>query len=184
MAVLKRLALAAAIAIGAAGARAEAPAGFHDLSVANLQGAETSMVAYAGHAVLLVNTASFCGFTYQYEALQTLWEAYRDRGLVVIGAPSDDFGGQEYDDESDVAEFCAVNFAIDFPMTEILAVKGPDRHPLYAWAATVLGDAGEPRWNFHKILIGPDGRAIDGFPSVVEPDDPSLIAAIETVLPR
>ena len=137
-----------------------------------------SLGDYAGRPVLVVNTASRCGYTYQYEALQALYDRFRDRGLVVLGVPSDDFN-QELASAAEVKDFCAVNFAIDFPMTAITPVTGSAAHPFYRWAAE---RAGPPGWNFHKYLVGPDGRLVAAFPTKTEPDAPEVTRAIEALL--
>lgn len=148
---------------------------------------EIRLAEFAGRPVLVVNTASRCGFTPQYDGLQALWERWRDRGLVVIGAPSRDFGRQEFEDEGEIKSFCEVNFAIDFPMTELVKVKGPQAHPFYAWAAEAAQadprDLPTPRWNFHKYLVGPDGGLAAAFDTSVEPQDPALNRAIAALLP-
>ncbi len=137
---------------------------------------------FSGQAVLVVNTASRCGYTPQYEGLQALWERYRDDGLVVLGVPSNDFGGQEPGTEAEVKEFCEINYGVDFPLTAKTTVIGPDRHVFYAAAEAALGEAARPNWNFHKVLVGPDGAPLKAFPSAVKPDDPALIAEIEAAL--
>lgn len=175
-------------AVGLAGpARAEpapeaVPESAYAFELVSLEGEPLPLARFAGRPILLVNTASFCGFTYQYEALQALWEARRDAGLVVLGVPSDDFGGQEYAENAEVKQFCEVNFGIDFPMTAKADVRGPEAAPLYRWLADRLGPEAVPRWNFHKVLIDRSGRPVAAFPSRVEPDDPALIAAIEAAL--
>ena len=141
----------------------------HDFAFAGIDGGVVRMADWAGRPVLVVNTASKCGYTYQYDGLQALYDAYRDRGLIVLGVPSDDFGSQELETEAKVKEFCAVNFAIDFPMTAITPVRGRGAHPFYTWTARTDRLAGTPKWNFHKILIAPNGELIAGFPSRVEP---------------
>nr|WP_226886502.1 glutathione peroxidase [Nisaea nitritireducens] len=156
----------------------------HDFSFVSIEGDPLSMKEYAGQAVLVVNTASFCGFTKQYEGLQTLWERYKERGLVVLGVPSNDFGSQEPGTAAEIKEFCAVNFAVDFPMTEKQVVSGDQAHPFYRWAAKELGTLSKPRWNFYKILIAPDGKAIDWFASTTAPSSAKLIKAVEAALPR
>lgn len=156
----------------------------HDFDFISIEGEPLPMQRFAGKAVLLVNTASFCGFTPQYEDLQALWQSYRARGLVVLGVPSNDFGGQEPGSSSEIKQFCEVNFAIDFPMTEKQPVTGDSAHPLYRWIAAELGDRGRPRWNFHKFLISPEGEVVAAWPSRITPADPALRAAIEEVLPR
>lgn len=159
-------------------AAADAPNTAHDFAFTGIDGADLPLADFKGRPVLVVNTASRCGFTPQYDGLQALWSRYRDQGLVVIGAPSNDFN-QELESEAAVKEFCAVNFALDFPMTEILQVKGPGAHPFYAWAAR---EVGAPRWNFFKYLIDAEGRILDLYPSHIGPDHPKLIAAIDAQL--
>jgi len=154
----------------------------HDFAFAGIDGGTVRLADYAGHPVLVVNTASRCGFTYQYDGLQALYERYRDQGLVVLGVPSDDFGGQELATEDEVKEFCAVNFAIDFPMTAITPVRGQSAHPFYAWARRVLGPAKAPRWNFHKYLVGPDGRLVAAFATGAEPESAAVTGAIESLI--
>ena len=139
---------------------------------------------FSGKAVLVVNTASRCGFTSQYDGLQTLWEEYKDRGLVVLGVPSNDFGGQEPGTEKEIKNFCTVNFNINFPMTEKQVVSGPSAHPFYIWAAKELGALSKPRWNFFKILIDGDGKAVDWFASNTSPTSSKVISAIESVIPN
>jgi glutathione peroxidase len=164
------------------------PAGAADpdpyrLSLVGIDGEPLPLGQYRGKPLLVVNTASLCGFTYQYDALQTLWERYRDRGLVVLAVPSGDFGGQEYGSNAEIKEFCETRFDLDFPMTEKVHVKGPDAHPLFVWLRQELGEAAAPRWNFHKYLVDGAGRAVASWPSAVEPTAPELTGAIERVLP-
>ena len=154
----------------------------HDFAFTSIEGQPLPMAGFEGKAVLLVNTASRCGFTYQYEALQSLWSDYRDKGLVVLGVPSNDFANQEPGSNEDIKQFCEVNFAIDFPMTEKQRVTGAEAHPLYRWLAAETGE--QPSWNFHKFLITPAGAVVDVWSARTEPNAPPLIAAIEAVLPR
>ena len=147
-------------------------------SFPSIDGGTLDLADFRGGPVLVVNTASRCGSTPQYDGLQALWERYRDRGLTVVGVPSKSFG-QELDSAAAVKDFCEVNFAIDFPMTGLVAVTGPDAHPFYVWAAR-QGQA--PTWNFHKILLDGDGAIVAGFDRSTEPDDPDLVAAIEALL--
>lgn len=149
----------------------------------SIEGSPLSLGDYRGKAVLVVNTASRCGFTPQYAGLQTLWETYRDRGLVVLGVPSNDFGAQEPGSESEIKSFCQINFDIDFPMTTKEVVSGGDAHPFYKWSGDELGALSKPRWNFHKILLDTEGKAVDWFAPTTAPDADNLIAAIEAVLP-
>ena len=160
-----------------------APPTAHDFVFENLEGGELRLADYAGKAVLVVNTASLCGFTPQYEGLQTLWETYRDRGLVVIGVPSADFGRQEYDSSGEIKQFCEINYGIDFPMAEKVRVKGKDAHPFYLWIAD-QGRMKLPRWNFYKHLINADGELVNWFASTTSPNSRKVIDAIEAHLPR
>ena len=158
------------------------PKSAHDFDFTSIDGQPLPMKTFDGKAVLVVNTASRCGLTPQYEGLESLWSAYKDKGLVVLGVPSNDFGGQEPGTESEIQSFCATNFGVDFPMTSKVPVSGAGAHPFYQWAKAELGDEAEPRWNFHKILVGKDGRLVRGFGSRTEPSDPDLRGAIDAAL--
>lgn len=160
------------------------PGPAHAFSFTAIDGEPLPMTRFAGKAVLLVNTASRCGFTYQYDALQALWDRYRDRGLVVLGVPSNDFGRQEPGSNADIKEFCEASFSINFPMTEKQSVKGPNAHPMYRWLTEELGPKGRPTWNFHKFLITPAGDIAGVWSARTEPSDPALQTAIETILPH
>lgn len=151
-----------------------------DFTFASIDGGELSLDAFRGGPLLVVNTASRCAFTSQYDALQALYDRFRDRGLTVLGVPSNSFR-QELASTREVKEFCEVNFALDFPMTGLAEVVGPGAHPFYRWAAAA-GVA--PRWNFHKILLDGEGRLAAEFGTPVTPDAPELIAAIEALLPQ
>ena len=155
----------------------------HGFEFTSIEGAPLPFETFKGKAVLVVNTASFCGFTHQYGELQALWDRYRDQGLVVLGVPSNDFGGQEPGSETEIKHFCEVNFDVDFPLTTKVPVKGAEAHPFYLWAAQVLGPEARPRWNFHKYLIAPDGRLVGWFPTATEPMSKSVLEAIEAQLP-
>jgi glutathione peroxidase len=133
--------------------------------------------------VLVVNTASFCGYTPQYSDLEALWQLYRDRGLVVLGVPSNDFGRQEPGSAGEIKQFCATNYSVDFPLTEKNRVIGGEAHPFYRWVADNLGEAGTPRWNFHKYLVGPDGQLAGTWPAQVSPSDRRITDEIERLLP-
>lgn len=146
-----------------------------------LDGNEILLSAFAGHPILVVNTASLCGYTPQYTGLQALWTRYRDKGLAVLGVPSNDFGGQEPGGASDIVKIAHEEYHVTFPLAEKAIVKGRDAHPFYKWAA-LERPLEAPRWNFHKYLIGRDGHLKAGFTSAVEPDDPRVIAAIEKEL--
>lgn len=153
-----------------------------DFSFVSIDGKPMPMEDFKGKAVLVVNTASQCGFTPQYTGLQALWSKYRDRGLVVLGVPSNDFGGQEPGKEEDIKKFCEVNFDVDFPLTTKQTVVGGKAHPFYRWVASELGEGAAPRWNFHKYLIDPKGKLVGAYPSQVRPDSPQLIKEIEDAL--
>jgi len=146
---------------------------------ASIDGGMVDLAEFRGQPVLVVNTASRCAFTPQYDALQALWDRYRDRGLVVLGVPSDSFN-QELASEAAVKEFCEVNFSIDFPMTEITPVTGADAHPFYRWAAE---KGVRPRWNFHKILLDGEGAIAASFGTNTAPTAPALREAVEGLLP-
>lgn len=141
--------------------------------------AESLCERYKGKVLLVVNTASRCGFTPQYDGLETLYQRYRDRGLVVLGFPSNDFA-QESGTEQDIQNFCRLNYGVRFPMYEKIKVSGPEAHPFYRQLAA--GGAGYPEWNFNKYLVDRQGAVVARFPSQVRPDDPGLVAAIEKLL--
>jgi glutathione peroxidase len=174
------MACAAVINPGPAGAATGQSA--HEFAFTSIEGKPLSMEQFAGKVVLVVNTASRCGFTPQYKGLQTLWEIYRDQGLVILGVPSGDFGNQELSSSGKIKEFCEVNFAIDFPLTERTEVSGGSAHPFYVWASRELGAAAKPRWNFHKYLVGKDGRLITWFSTTTGPSSERVQTAIEAAL--
>ena len=151
-----------------------------DWTFDSIDGGTLSMDAWQGRPVLVVNTASRCGFTPQYDGLQALYDRYRDRGLVVLAVPSQDFR-QELASDDDVADFCEVNFGLDIPMTTISHVRGENAHPFYKWVAQTNGFT--PRWNFNKILIGPDGVVVDTFGSTTRPQASKITRTIEALLP-
>ena len=154
----------------------------HDFEFTSIDGKPLKLSQFAGHPVLIVNTASKCGFTPQYKGLEALWQKYRERGLVVLGVPSNDFGGQEPGSEAEVKNFCSANYGVTFPLTAKNAVIGGSAHPLYKWIAAEAGEAAAPRWNFHKYLIGPKGELAGAFPSKVAPQSSTLTEAIEAAL--
>jgi glutathione peroxidase len=155
----------------------------YDFDFTAIDGKPLPLGAYRGRPLFLVNTASFCGFTPQYADLEALWRRYRARGLVVIGVPSNDFGEQEPGSAPEIAAFCRSRYGVDFPLTEKARVIGGDAHPFFRWIADTLGDAGTPRWNFHKYLVAPDGGLAGAWPSAVRPGDPAVTAEIEALLP-
>lgn len=136
--------------------------------------------AYRGQVVLLVNTASKCGFTPQFEALEAMHAKYKGKGFAVLGFPSGDFREQEFEDERQIREFCTLTYGVKFPMFEKVHVVGPQAIPLYKGLAAAAGEA--PKWNFHKYLLGRDGRLVGSWGSKVKPDDPAIVAAIERAL--
>jgi glutathione peroxidase len=156
-----------------------------DHEVETLEGTRQKLSDYRGKAVLLVNVASECGYTPQYAQLQELYGRYKDRGLVVLGFPSNDFGGQEPGDARQIKEFVTSKFAVDFPMMAKIHAKGPDIAPLYKTLTeeTPEGVKGEVKWNFTKFLVDPTGKVVARFESPVEPMGPELTSAVEKVLP-
>ncbi len=173
-----------------------------DIALKTIQGADASLGDYAGKVLLVVNVASKCGLTPQYEGLEALYRDHRDQGLVVLGFPANDFAGQEPGSNDEIASFCTTNFGVDFPMFEKLVATGPDKHPLYAAltgaAPAAVNDgpfrerlkgfgmtpnpAPELLWNFEKFLIGRDGAVVARFAPDTAPNDPALVAAIEKAL--
>ena len=149
---------------------------FHDFSVESIEGKEVKLSSYKDKVVLLVNTASMCGFTRQYTGLQELYDEYKDKGLVVLGIPSNGFM-QEHSSEDKVKDFCETNFNITFPMTKIEEVIGSEKHPLYRWLKKEHGI--KPKWNFHKILIDKEGKVVNSYSSLTKPKSEKLIKVIE-----
>jgi glutathione peroxidase len=154
----------------------------HHFTLPSIGGGEIRLKDFAGEAVLLVNTASECGFTPQYRDLEALWRERKGRGLVVLGVPSNDFGAQEPGTNADVRMFCEKNYAVTFPLAEKQKVIGAGAHPLYRWIAAELGEGAAPKWNFHKYLIGPDGALAGAWPSKVGPTSPEIAQAIDAAL--
>ena len=155
---------------------------FFELSIKNLDGKELNFSQFKGKTILLVNVASKCGFTSQYTGLQLLYETYRDKGFVVIGFPSNQFGGQEPGTNSEIKDFCETNFNIDFPITDKIDVKGSDANEVYKWAKNNFGSSAVPKWNFHKILINRDGKVEDAYGSFVKPMSKKIVKKIEEML--
>jgi glutathione peroxidase len=174
------------VALGCAGADAAGDRKMtaHDFSFTSIDGRPLPLKGYAGKAVLVVNTASFCGYTPQYQGLEAVWRKYQARGLVVLGVPSNDFGEQEPGSAAEIKQFCETNYQVDFPLTEKQHVVGARAHPFYKWIAAELGEGGVPRWNFHKYLIAPDGTLAGAWPSRVTPDSAEVTKAIEGALGR
>ena len=155
---------------------------FFELNIKSISGEELDLSQFKGKTVLLVNVASKCGFTKQYSDLQLLYEKYKDQGLVVVGVPSNQFGGQEPGSNEEIKKFCETNFNITFPMTNKVNVKGENAHELYVWAKDNFGNSTIPKWNFHKILINKEGKIQDTFNSFVTPLSKKIINEIELIL--
>jgi glutathione peroxidase len=182
--MLKSIA-AAALAAGAmvtlAGAAPVASSAY-DFTMKTIDGKPMPFAQYRGKVLLVVNTASFCGFTPQYEGLQKLQDSYKAQGFTVIGVPSGDFGGQEYAKAGEIKTFCESKFGIKFPLTEKSVVSGSGAAPFYRWAAARLGAEKTPQWNFHKYLVSRDGRLIAAFPSDVTPMSVEVTGAVTKAL--
>lgn len=159
-----------------------AETGAHAFAFRTIDGAPLALARYRGKPVLVVNTASYCGYTPQYAELETLHEKYSPRGLVVLAVPSNDFGAQEPGSAAEIKEFCATRYRVTFPLAAKERVIGPEAHPFYRWIEAELGEAGVPRWNFHKYLLAPDGTLAGAWPSSVRPSAPEIVEAIEQLL--
>ena len=154
---------------------------FFDFKIESITGEIIDLNEYRNKVVLLVNTASFCGFTNQYEGLQNLWNEYRKKDFIVLGVPSNSFN-QESNNNNDVKKFCESNFNIDFPLTSITQVKGSNAHEIFKWAEENYGKSAVPKWNFHKILINKEGKIANTFNSFTKPMSKKLISQIEKIL--
>ncbi len=154
---------------------------FYDFDIESINGEMITLEAYKGKVILVVNTASYCGFTKQYEELQKLWDTYKSRGLIVLGIPSNSFN-QEKKSNSEIKEFCEVNFNINFPLSTITEVKGENAHDIFKWARENHGKSAIPKWNFHKILINKEGKVEDTFSSFTKPMSKKIIEIIENTL--
>ena len=155
---------------------------FFDFKINNIDGREMKLSIYKGKTLLIVNVASKCGFTKQYDDLQNLYNLYNEKGLIVLAIPSNQFGGQEPDSETEIKNFCKTNFNITFPMTSKYDVKGEDAHPIYLWAKKNYGKSTVPKWNFHKILINKEGKVEDTFASFTNPTSKKITKKIEEIL--
>ena len=154
---------------------------FYDFKIKSVTGETINFNEYKNKVILIVNTASYCGFTKQYTDLQELWDKYKSRGLIVLGVPSNSFN-QEKNKNSEVKEFCQVNFNINFPLSAITEVKGDNAHDLFKWAKNNHGKSAIPKWNFHKILINKEGKVEDTFTSFTNPMSKKLESKIENIL--
>ena len=155
---------------------------FFDFKINSINGEELDLSTFNGKAILLVNVASKCGFTKQYDDLQKLYENFKDKGLIVLGVPTNQFGGQEPGTESEIKNFCETNFNITFPMTSKYEVKGDNAHPIYIWAKDTFGKSTVPKWNFHKILINKNGKIEDTFISFTSPMSKKIIKKLNQIL--
>tara|TARA_B100000579_G_scaffold321273_1_gene270949 strand:+ start:624 stop:1187 length:564 start_codon:yes stop_codon:yes gene_type:complete len=155
---------------------------FYDFKIEDIQGEEVSLDIYKGKTILLVNVASNCGFTNQYGDLQNLWEKYKEKNLIVLGVPSNQFGNQEPGSNSEIKNFCEVNFNVNFPMTSKYDVKGENAHDIYKWAKATFGNKAVPKWNFHKILIDKNGKVHDTFVSFTNPMSKKVLSEIDKIL--
>jgi glutathione peroxidase len=159
------------------------PVTAYAFSFAGLEGDAIRLADYAGKPIIVVNTASLCGFTPQYAGLEQLFTHFHDRGLMIIGVPSNDFGGQEPGGPAEISETANKEYGVTFPLTAKADVKGPNAHPFYKWAA-VERPQETPKWNFHKYLVGSDGYISAVFPTEIEPTDPRVVDAVVKELPR
>lgn len=182
--MFRRMKIIALLATGLAFAGVTASASaLHDIKVTDIEGKSTSLKPYAGKVLLIVNVASRCGYTKQYTPLEATYQKYKDKGLVVLGFPCNQFGGQEPGTNEEIKEFCTSKFHVSFPLFDKLEVNGPKRHPLYA----ALAGEGSPfpgdiKWNFNKFLIGKDGKILKRFESAVSPDSEEMVKEIEAAL--
>jgi glutathione peroxidase len=155
---------------------------FFDFKINSINGEELDLSRFARKTILLVNVASKCGFTKQYDDLQKLYDNFKDKGLIIIGVPTNQFGGQEPGTEAEIKNFCETNFNITFPMTSKYDVKSNNAHPIYKWAKETFGKSTVPKWNFHKILINKNGKIEDTFASFTSPMSKKIINKLDQIL--
>ena len=160
----------------------ENPKTLFDFKINSINGEVLSFSDFKGQTLLLVNVASNCGFTKQYDDLQKLYDTYKDKGLVVVGIPSNQFGSQEPGNNSEIKDFCETNFNITFHMTSKFDVKGDNAHPIYLWAKETYGKSAVPKWNFHKILINKNGKVEDTYASFTNPMSNKILKKLEEIL--
>ena len=154
----------------------------YDFEFKDLDGSTLNLSEYKNKVIVVVNVASQCGFTKQYEAMQKIWEEYQNKNVVIIGVPSNDFGNQEPGTNKEIKNFCEAKFGITFPMTEKVSVKGNSAHPFYIWAKKNYGNSAVPKWNFHKILIDKSGKIAETFSSMTSPSSNKFIKKIESLI--
>ena len=154
----------------------------YDFKFKNLDGSNLNLSEFKEKVIIVINVASQCGFTNQYEDMQSIWEKYQKKDVVILGVPSNDFGQQEPGNSQEIKNFCEAKFGISFPMTEKVSVKGTNAHPFYSWAHKNFGKSAIPKWNFHKIIIDKNGKVADTFASIVNPSSKKFIKALEKAL--
>ena len=154
----------------------------YDFNFNGLEGSPINLSEYKNKVIVVVNVASQCGFTNQYEDMQKIWEKYQNKGIIMLGIPSNDFGNQEPGSSKEIKNFCEAKFGITFPMTEKVSVKGENADPFYKWAKKNHGKSAIPKWNFHKIIIGKNGKIAETFTSITNPSSKKFISAIEKAL--
>ena len=154
----------------------------YDFTFRDLDGSPMNLSEYKNKVIVVVNVASQCGFTKQYEAMKKIWEEYQNKNVVIIGVPSNDFGNQEPGTNKEIKNFCEAKFGITFPMTEKVSVKGNSAHPFYIWAKKNYGNSSVPKWNFHKILIDKSGKIAETFSSMTSPSSNKFIKKIESLI--
>ena len=154
----------------------------YDFQFKDLDGSSLSLSQFKDKIIVVINVASQCGFTSQYDDMQKIWEKYQAKGIVILGVPSNDFGNQEPGSSQDIKTFCEAKFGISFPMTEKVKVKGDNAHPFYLWAEKNYGKSAVPKWNFHKIIINRNGKVADTFSSITNPSSKKFIKALEKLI--
>ena len=154
----------------------------YDFNFKDLDGSSLQLSDFKNNVIVVVNVASQCGFTSQYEDMQNIWERYQNKGLIIIGVPSNDFGNQEPGNSKEIKNFCEAKFGITFPMTEKVVVKGDKAHPFYLWAKKNYGKSAVPKWNFHKIIIDKNGKVADTFSSITNPSSKKFTKVIENLI--
>ena len=154
----------------------------YDFNFSDLDGSKINLSEYKNKVIVVVNVASKCGFTNQYEDMQKVWDKYQEKGLIMLGIPSNDFGNQEPGNNEDIKNFCEAKFGINFPMTEKVQVKGDNAHPFYLWAKKNYGKSAVPKWNFHKIIVDRDGKVFKTFTSMTNPTSSKFISTIEELI--
>ena len=154
----------------------------YEFNFSDLDGSKINLSEYKNKVIVVVNVASKCGFTNQYEDMQKVWDKYQEKGLIMLGIPSNDFGNQEPGNNEDIKNFCEAKFGINFPMTEKVQVKGDNAHPFYLWAKKNYGKSAVPKWNFHKIIVDKNGKVFKTFTSMTNPTSSKFINTIEELI--